>query len=81
MAKSAMAQPAHAVKPVGTGTVGYVADWIMDVLDELVGQIDDDLKVETTIDPALQAAAEKALVDELAQKGQKFDVEQGPWWR
>jgi penicillin-binding protein 1A len=77
MAKSAMAQPAHAVKPVGAGTVGYVADWIMDVLDDLVGQVDDDLKVETTIDPALQAAAEKALVDELAQKGQKFDVEQG----
>jgi penicillin-binding protein 1A len=77
MAKAAMAQPAHAVKPVGAGTVGYVADWIMDVLDDLVGQVDDDVKVETTIDPALQAAAEKALVDELAQKGQKFDVEQG----
>ena len=77
MAKTAMAQPAHAVKPSGAGTVGYVADWIMDVLDDLVGHVDDDLKVETTIDPALQAAAEKALVDELAQKGQKFDVEQG----
>jgi penicillin-binding protein 1A len=77
MAKTAMAQPAHAVKPVGAGTVGYVADWIMDVLDDLVGHLDEDLQVETTIDPALQAAAEKALVDELAQKGQKFDVEQG----
>ena len=77
MAKSAMAQPAHAVKPSGAGSVGYVADWIMDVLDDLVGHLDDDLKVETSIDPALQAAAEKALVDELAQKGQKFDVEQG----
>jgi penicillin-binding protein 1A len=77
MAKSAMAQPAHAVKPSGAGSVGYVADWIMDVLDDLVGHLDDDLKVETTIDPALQAAAEKALVDELTQKGQKFDVEQG----
>ncbi len=77
MAKTAMAQPAHAVKPTGAGTVGYVADWIMDVLDDLVGHVDDDLKVETSIDPALQAAAEKALVDELAQKGQKFDVEQG----
>ena len=33
--------------------------------------------VETSIDPALQAAAEKALVDELAQKGEKFDVQQG----
>jgi penicillin-binding protein 1A len=77
MAKTAMAQPAHAVKPTGAGTVGYVADWIMDVLDDLVGHVDDDLKVETSIDPALQAAAEKALVDELAQKGQKLDVEQG----
>jgi penicillin-binding protein 1A len=77
MAKSAMAQPAHAVKPVGAGTVGYVADWIMDVLDDLVGHLDEDIKVETSIDPALQAAAERALVDELAQKGQKFDVEQG----
>jgi penicillin-binding protein 1A len=77
MAKSAMVQPAHAVKPTGAGTVGYVADWIMDVLDDLVGHVDDDLKVETSIDPALQAAAEKALVEELAQKGQKFDVEQG----
>jgi penicillin-binding protein 1A len=77
MAKTAMSQPAHAVKPTGAGTVGYVADWIMDVLDDLVGHVDDDLKVETSIDPALQAAAEKALVEELAQKGQKFDVEQG----
>jgi penicillin-binding protein 1A len=77
MAKTAMAQPAHAVKPSGAGSVGYVADWIMDVLDDLVGHLDEDLKVETTIDPVLQAAAEKALVDELAQKGQKFDVEQG----
>ncbi|HEY4403146.1 MAG TPA: PBP1A family penicillin-binding protein [Xanthobacteraceae bacterium] len=77
MAKTAMAQPAHAVKPTGAGSVGYVADWIMDVLDDLVGHVDDDLKVETSIDPALQAAAEKALVEELAQKGQKFDVEQG----
>jgi penicillin-binding protein 1A len=77
MAKTAMAQPAHAVKPSGAGSVGYVADWIMDVLDDLIGHVDDDLKVETTIDPSLQAAAEKALVDELAQKGQKLDVEQG----
>ena len=53
----------------------------MDVLDDLVGQVDHDIVVETTIDPALQAAAEKALVDELAQKGQKFDVGRAPWWR
>jgi penicillin-binding protein 1A len=33
--------------------------------------------VETSIDPVLQATAEKSLVDELAAKGQKFDVTQG----
>jgi penicillin-binding protein 1A len=77
MAKSALAQPAHAVKPAGAGSINYVADWIMDVLDDLVGRLDQDLVVETSIDPVLQAAAEKTLVDELALKGQKFDVGQG----
>ena len=76
MAKAALAQPAHA-KPTGAGSVNYVADWIMDVLDDVVGRVEQDLVVETSIDPALQAAAEKALTDELALKGQKFDVAQG----
>src|SRR5436853_988789 len=49
----------------------------MDVLDELVGPVDADLVVETSIDPVLQAAAEKALAEELALKGQKLDVAQG----
>jgi len=77
MAKTALVTPARAVKTNGTGSVNYVADWIMDVLDDLVGRVDQDLVVETSIDPVLQAAAEKALVDELALKGQKFDVAQG----
>src|SRR5262249_27334435 len=77
VAKIALMQPAHAVKPVGTGTVNYVADWIMDVLDDWGGQGEEDIGIVTSIDPALQAAAEKALVDELAQKGAKLDVQQG----
>ena len=77
MATSALAQPARAIKPAGAGSVNYVADWIMDVLDDLVGRVEQDLVIETSIDPVLQAAAEKALVDELAQKGAKLDVQQG----
>src|SRR5215470_968168 len=77
VAKTALMQPARAVKPVGTGTVNYVADWIMDVLDDLVGRVEEDIVIVTSIDPALQAAAEKALVDELTQKGGKLDVQQG----
>jgi penicillin-binding protein 1A len=77
MAKAALAQPARAVKLAGAGSVNYVADWIMDVLDDLVGRVEQDLIVETTIDPALQTPAEKALLDELALKGQRLDVAQG----
>ncbi len=76
-AHAALAQPAHAVKPYGAGSINYVADWIMDELDDLVGRVEHDLVVETSIDPALQDAAEKALVEELAGKGQKLDLSQG----
>jgi penicillin-binding protein 1A len=77
MAKFALAQPARAVKVAGNGSANYIADWIMDVLDDLVGHVDQDLVVRTSIDPTLQAAAEAALVNELAQKGEKFGVSQG----
>jgi penicillin-binding protein 1A len=77
MAKTSLAQPAHAVRLTGAGSVNYVADWIMDVLDDLVGHVDQDLVVETSIDPTLQAAAEQALVEVLAQKGARLDVQQG----
>src|SRR5437667_885074 len=77
VAKAALAQPAHAVKVASNGSVNYIADWIMDVLDDLIGRFDADLVVETSIDPVLQAAAEKALTEELAQKGPKLDVAQG----
>ena len=77
MATIAMAHPARVAPQAGDGSVNYVADWIMDVLDDLVGRVDQDIVIETSIDPVLQAAAEKALVDELAQKGGKFGVSQG----
>ncbi|WGR99220.1 penicillin-binding protein 1A [Bradyrhizobium sp. ISRA443] len=76
-AKAAMGQPLLNVKPAGAGTVNYVADWIGEVLDDLVGQIDQDIVVETTIDPKLQNIAEAAVIDELAAKSVKFNVSQG----
>ncbi|MEA2881631.1 MAG: penicillin-binding protein [Bradyrhizobium sp.] len=65
------------VKAAGAGTVNYVADWIGEVLDDLVGQIDQNMVVETSIDPKLQAIAEASLIDELAAKSVKFNVSQG----
>ena len=76
-AKVAMATAPKIVEPTAGGSVNYVADWVMDVLNDLVGHVEEDIVVETTIDPTLQAAAEKALIDELAAKGAKLDVDQG----
>jgi penicillin-binding protein 1A len=76
-AQASIGHPSYNVKPVGAGTVNYVADWIGEVLDDLVGQIDQSIKVETTIDPKLQSVAEAAIIDELAAKSVKFNVSQG----
>jgi penicillin-binding protein 1A len=76
-AKASIGHPSYNVKPAGAGTVNYVADWIGEVLDDLVGQIDQNIVVETSIDPKLQSIAEAAVIDELAAKSVKFNVSQG----
>jgi len=76
-AKLALAHPARAIQPAGAGTVNYVADWVMDAVNDIVGNIDRDIVVQTTIDPTLQSAAEQALVDTLSQKGDKLNVGEG----
>ena len=60
-AQAQIARPVVSVKPAGAGTVNYVADWVGEVLDDLVGQIEQSIVVETTIDPKLQATAEAAV--------------------
>ena len=49
----------------------------MDAVDDLVGRFDQDIVVETSIDPVLQDAAEHALTDALAQKGEKLGIGEG----
>src|SRR3984957_2931470 len=76
-AQASIGHPSYNVKPVGAGTVNYVADWIGEVLDDLIGQIDVSVVVETSIDPKLQSIAEASVIDELAAKSVKFNVTQG----
>ncbi|MEA2890753.1 MAG: penicillin-binding protein, partial [Bradyrhizobium sp.] len=76
-AQASIGHPSYNVKAAGAGTVNYVADWIGEVLDDLVGQVDQSIVVETSIDPKLQAIAEASVIDELAAKSVKFNVSQG----
>ena len=77
MAKLALAAPAQVVHAKGAGSVNYAADYVMDMLDDTVGAIDEDIVVSTSLDPRMQAAAEHAVTEELAAKGDRFGVEQG----
>lgn len=76
-AKTALIRPAQVVKVAGAGSLQYVADWVMDVLNDAIGRVEQDIVVETSIDPVVQAAAEKALLEELAKNGEKAGVGQG----
>ncbi len=75
--KLAIAKPPHIVAQAGNGAVNYVADWVMDVLNDVLGHVEDDIVVQTSIDNGLQASAEKSLTEELAAKGDKGGVGQG----
>jgi penicillin-binding protein 1A len=77
MAKLALIKPAQAVHEKGVGSSNYAADYVMDVLDDTVGAIDEDITVQTTLSASMQADAEKALSEELDRKGGKFGVGQG----
>jgi penicillin-binding protein 1A len=76
--RTALAHPPRILAQASsTGSVNYVAVWVMDALNDALGHVDEDIVVQTTIDANLQASAEKALNDELAQKGDKNGVAQG----
>ncbi|HLP66546.1 MAG TPA: transglycosylase domain-containing protein [Rhizobium sp.] len=74
--KTAMSQPPTRAKRYWSGAGQYVADMVMDDVRMLVGTVEDDLVVETTIDMSLEKKAEAALVDTLARDGEKSKASQ-----
>jgi penicillin-binding protein 1A len=55
----------------------YAVDWIAEQLPLLVKNYDQSIVIETTIDPALQANAEKSLRKRLSESGKKLGVSEG----
>jgi penicillin-binding protein 1A len=75
--KVAIDRPPRIVAQAANGAVNYVADWVMDALNDIVGHVDEDVVVVTSIDGALQTDAEKSLNEVFAAKGAKAGVGQG----
>ena len=73
----ALAQPPRIAHKTHGGSANYVADWVMDALDDILGHVDEDIVVRTSIDAGMQASAEQAVDQELAAKGAKVRVSQG----
>ncbi|POF32963.1 transglycosylase domain-containing protein [Roseibium marinum] len=76
-AKNAIAAPAKVVRRYTTASENYAADWVMDVLPHFIGSIETDIVVDTTIDPVMQQAAEKALRAALKENREIYAVTQG----
>jgi len=55
----------------------HFADWVIDQVSSYVGYADQDLVVQTTLDPALQHQAEATLERVIAEKGAAVKASQG----
>ena len=62
------------VRKTGTPGSGYFADWVIAQLPDLIGDVSGPVIVRTTFDLDLQAKAERAVAQGLAQEGSKLNA-------
>ena len=74
--KTAMSQTPTRAASYWSGAGHYVADMVMEQLPGLVGEIKEDLVVDTTIDLQLEAEAEKAVAAVMDKDGAKLNASQ-----
>lgn len=74
--KTAMSQTPTKAKSYWSGAEHYVADMVMDQLPGMIGEIKEDLIVDTTIDLNLEKKAEEAISATLDADGKKLDASQ-----
>ncbi len=73
---TAMSQPPTRAKSYWSGAEHYAADLVMDQVPALIGDITEDLVVETTIDLDLEKKAEDAIAAVLDAEGTKLNASQ-----
>ncbi len=70
------ATPKPTPKPSDLMADQYYTDWVVDTLDELIGTPNEDLIVETTMNPRIQKYAQDAIADSVSKNAGK-NVSQG----
>lgn len=73
---TAMSQKPVKSKSYWSGAGQYVADIVMDRLHSMVGDVKEDLVVDTTIDLDLEEKAQDAIENSLDKEGDKYKVSQ-----
>ncbi|OCO98760.1 MULTISPECIES: transglycosylase domain-containing protein [unclassified Ensifer] len=74
--KTAMSQTPTKAKSYWSGAEHYVADMVMDQLPGMIGEIKEDLIIDTTIDLNLEKKAEEVISATLDGDGKKLDASQ-----
>ncbi|MCA1444296.1 penicillin-binding protein [Ensifer sp. IC4062] len=74
--KTAMSQTPTRAKSFWSGAEHYVADMVMDQLPGMIGEINQDLVIDTTIDLTLEKKAEEAISATLDAEGGKLNASQ-----
>lgn len=72
----ALTHPASLEGYSASGSINYFVDWVADVLPAYTGEPNTDLIVRTTIDPAMQKAAEEIVAAILLEQGDALNVTQ-----
>lgn len=64
-------------KPMGNNTNRYFSDWIMGQIDNIIGTPENDLIIETTMDPQIQSTTARTIAETVASKGERSGFSQG----
>jgi len=76
-ANSAKVMKAQKAKRFWSGSEHYAADIVIKQIPKLIGELRDDVIVDTTIDFSMQKEAGSVIRDTLAENGKKRNVSQG----
>ncbi|MBD8066281.1 PBP1A family penicillin-binding protein [Devosia sp. PTR5] len=76
-AAAAQIDPDETVRTRVAGSESYVADWVESLMTAYLGEIKDDVVVQTTIDYKLQKDAEFIVKEHVAEDGPKRGFTQG----